>query len=81
MINMGQSWLVTMRFHQGNMSQFPCQKLGFHYLQDCWITLSSLFYTVGPCWLSILNIAMHTCQSKLPITSPNSPPTLLETVS
>lgn len=34
MINIGQYLLVTMRFHQGNMSQFPCQKLAFLYLQD-----------------------------------------------
>ena len=25
---------------------------------------SSLCYTVGPCWLSILNIAVSTCQSQ-----------------
>ena len=24
---------------------------------------SSLYYTVGPCWLSILNIAVCTCRS------------------
>ena len=26
---------------------------------------SSLCYTVGPCWLSVLNIAVCTCQSHL----------------
>ena len=32
----------------------------------CRITLSSsLCYTVGPCWLSILNIALYTCPSLL----------------
>ena len=30
------------------------------------IEQSSLFYTVGPCWLSILNIAVCTCQSQSP---------------
>ena len=36
----------------------------FHYslLQD--IEYRSLCYTVGPCWLSILNIAVCTCQSQ-----------------
>ena len=28
------------------------------------IEQSSLCYTVGPCWLSILNIAVSTCQSQ-----------------
>ena len=27
---------------------------------------SSLWYTVGPCWLSILNMAPCTCQSHAP---------------
>ena len=27
---------------------------------------SSLCYTVGPCWLSILNIAVCTCPSQTP---------------
>ena len=27
---------------------------------------SSLCYTVGPCWLSILNIAVYTCLSQTP---------------
>ena len=30
------------------------------------IEQSSLCYTVGPCWLSILNIAACTCQSQTP---------------
>ena len=34
MINMGPHLLITKRFHQGNMSQFPCPKLAFLYLQD-----------------------------------------------
>ena len=34
---------------------------------------SSLCYTVGPCWLSILNIAMCTCQSQTPNLSLPSP--------
>ena len=33
------------------------------------IKQSSLSYTVGPCWLSILNMAEYTCQSQLPISS------------
>ena len=36
----------------------------FHYglLQD--IEYSSLCYTVGPCWLSLLNIVVCICSSK-----------------
>ena len=30
------------------------------------IELSSLCYTVGPCWLSILGIAVCTCQYQTP---------------
>ena len=30
------------------------------------IEQSSVCYTVGPCWLSILNIAMCTCPSQTP---------------
>ena len=30
------------------------------------IEWSSLCYTVGPCWLSILNIAVCRCQSQTP---------------
>ena len=30
------------------------------------IEQSFLCYTVGPCWLSILNIAVCTCQSRTP---------------
>ena len=36
----------------------------FRLLQD--IEQSSSCYTVGPCWLSILNIAECTCQSQPP---------------
>ena len=42
----------------------------FRLLQN--IEQSSLCYTVGPCWLSILNIAMCTCQSQTPNLSPPS---------
>ena len=42
----------------------------FRLLQN--IEQSSLCYTVGPCWLSVLNITVCTCQSQLPIyLSPN----------
>ena len=34
----------------------------FRLLQN--IEQSSLCYTVGPCWLSILNITVYTCQSQ-----------------
>ena len=34
----------------------------FRLLQN--IEQRPLCYTVGPCWLSILNIAMYTCQSQ-----------------
>ena len=34
----------------------------FRLLQN--IEQSSLCYTVGPCWLSVLNIAACTCQSQ-----------------
>ena len=36
----------------------------FRLLQN--IEQSSLCYTVGPCWLSILNIAVCICQSQTP---------------
>ena len=36
----------------------------FRLLQN--IVQSSLCYTVGSCWLSILNIAVCTCQSQTP---------------
>ena len=36
----------------------------FSLLQS--IEQSSLCYTVGPCWLSIFNIAVYTCQSHTP---------------
>ena len=36
----------------------------FRLLQN--IEQSSLCYIVGPCWLSILNIAACTCQSQTP---------------
>ena len=34
---------------------------------------SSLCYTAGPCWLSVLKIAVCTCQSQTP-TLPPPPP-------
>ena len=42
----------------------------------CYITTeqSSLCYTVGPCWLSILNIAVCTRWSKTPYLTSNLPP-------
>ena len=30
------------------------------------IEQSSMRYTVGPCWLSILNVAVYTCSSQTP---------------
>ena len=36
----------------------------FRLLQN--IEQSSVCYTVGPCWLSNLNIAVCTCQSQTP---------------
>ena len=36
----------------------------FTLLQN--IEQSSLCYTVGPCWLSIVNITLCTCQSQTP---------------
>ena len=38
---------------------------------------SSDCYTVGPCWLSILNIVVGTCQSQTPnlsLPTPHFPP-------
>ena len=34
------------------------------------IEQSSMCYTVGPCWLSILNIEMYTCLSQTPCLFP-----------
>ena len=40
------------------------------FLTDAWYLLNSIylcvFFIVGPCWLSLLNIAVHTCQSQTP---------------
>ena len=46
----------------------------FGLLQN--IEQSSLCYIVGPCWLSVLNIAVCTCQSQTPSLSllPTLPP-------
>ena len=41
---------------------------------------SSLCYTVGPCWLSILNIAVCTCQSQTANLSPPPNPSPLVTI-
>ena len=30
------------------------------------IEQSLVCYRVGPCWLSVLNIAVYSCQSKIP---------------
>ena len=38
--------------------------LFFKLLQN--IEQSSLCYTVGPCWLSTLKIAVYICQSQIP---------------
>ena len=44
----------------------------FRLLQS--IDQSSLCYTVGPCWIPILNIAVCTCQSQTPnLSLPPSP--------
>ena len=40
----------------------------FKLLQS--VEQSSLGYTVGPCWLSILSIEVCTCQSQTPNLSP-----------
>ena len=40
-----------------------------HNIEQC-----SLSYTVGLCWLSILNIAVCTCPSQTPYLSPPSFP-------
>ena len=39
----------------------------FRLLQN--VEQSSLCYTVGPCWLSMLNITVCTCQSQTPSLS------------
>ena len=44
----------------------------FRLLQN--IEQSSLCYTVGPCWLSILNIVVCTCHSQIPNLSLPRPP-------
>ena len=54
-------------------------KLPFH--PDCHIQQSCLCYTVGPCWLSILNIAVCTCPSQtlypFPLSFPSTIVSLL----
>ena len=50
----------------------------FRLLQN--IEQSSLCCTVGLCWLSILNIAVCTCQSRIPSLSLPTLPSLLVTI-
>ena len=38
----------------------------------CHITLSALCYTVGPCWLSTLNMAVYTCPCPNSLSLPPS---------
>ena len=47
------------------------------------IEKSSLCYTVGACWLSILNIAKYTCSSQTPNypLPPSLPPTTVSSFS
>ena len=47
-----------------HVSSLPQTSLAFrlpHYIEQ-----SSLYYTVGPCWLSTSNIALCTCPSQTP---------------
>ena len=46
------------------------------------IEQSSLYYTAGPCWLSILNIAVCTCQPQTPnLSPPSAPPVTISSFS
>ena len=45
------------------------------YIKKAHLFIKKIFFTVGPCWLSILNISVCTCQSQIPNLS--FPPTLL----
>ena len=55
--------MLVSGVHQGDFLSilFPILFL-FRLLQN--IEWSFLCYTVGPCWLSILNVAVCTCQSQ-----------------
>ena len=53
----------------------------FAHLSYYRILSSSLCYTIGPCWLYILNIAVCTCRSQTPNLSLPPPPFPLVTIS
>ena len=51
----------AIRIHVSILPQTPLPSRLPHNIEK-----SSLCYAVGPCWLSILNIAVCTCQSQTP---------------
>ena len=57
-VTQSQTWLKRL----SSSSSILCKILFPFRLLDN-IEQSSLCYTVGPCWLSILNVAVCTCQS------------------
>ena len=54
----------AIHIHVSNLLQTPLSSKLPHNIAH-----SSLCYIVGPCWLSILNIAVCTCQSQTPYLS------------
>ena len=65
----------AMHKHVSVLSQAPLPSRLPHKIEQ-----SSLCYSVGPCWLSILNIAVCTCQSQTPNLFPISLPSSLITI-
>ena len=57
----------AIHIHVSILPQTPLPSRLLHNIEQ-----SSLCYTVGPCWLSFLNIAVCTCQSHNP-KLPNYP--------
>ena len=52
---------LAIHMHLSILPQTPLPSRLPHNIEQ-----SSLFYTVGPCWLSILNTAVCTCPSQTP---------------
>ena len=71
------SWLTVLGEQQRNsaihihisiLPQTPLPSRLPHNIEK-----SFLCYTVGPCWLSILNVTVYTCPSQTPVSSSHSP--------
>ena len=65
MVSGGQQRDSAIHIHGSFLPQTPLPSRLPHNTEQ-----SSLCYTVGPCWFSILNMAVCACQPKLPSPHP-----------